>query len=82
MRLSTEGIKEIRGIHVKRKHEGQWKCKVSAVAHPLGNRCPKRGNPTYTRTVDRIRTRALGDPSDPKSRMMPLYHGGHLVLFQ
>ncbi|MPD06809.1 hypothetical protein E2C01_102637 [Portunus trituberculatus] len=24
--------------------------------HPLGNRCPERGSPTYTRTVDRIRT--------------------------
>ncbi|MPC74881.1 hypothetical protein E2C01_069260 [Portunus trituberculatus] len=22
-----------------------------------------------------IRTRALGDPSDPKARMVPLYHG-------
>ncbi|MPC69794.1 hypothetical protein E2C01_064025 [Portunus trituberculatus] len=26
----------------------------------------------YTQTVDRIRTRALGDPSDPKARMVPL----------
>ncbi|MPC81809.1 hypothetical protein E2C01_076444 [Portunus trituberculatus] len=26
--------------------------------------------------MDRIRTRALGDPSDPKARMVPLYHGG------
>ncbi|MPC07990.1 hypothetical protein E2C01_000559 [Portunus trituberculatus] len=41
-------------------------------AHPLGN-------PTYTRTVDRIRSRGLGDPSDPKGRMVPLYHG--LPLF-
>ncbi|MPC59495.1 hypothetical protein E2C01_053515 [Portunus trituberculatus] len=32
--------------------------------------------PTYTRTVDRIRTCALGDPSDPKACMVPLYHGG------
>ncbi|MPC77671.1 Carcinine transporter [Portunus trituberculatus] len=32
-----------------------------------------------TRTVDRIRTIALGDPSDPKARKVPLYHGG-LVL--
>ncbi|MPC69225.1 hypothetical protein E2C01_063441 [Portunus trituberculatus] len=26
--------------------------------------------------MDRIRTRALGDPSDPEARMVPLYHGG------
>ncbi|MPC11042.1 hypothetical protein E2C01_003695 [Portunus trituberculatus] len=26
----------------------------------------------------RIRTRALGDPSDSKARMVPLYHGGTL----
>ncbi|MPC78320.1 hypothetical protein E2C01_072804 [Portunus trituberculatus] len=26
--------------------------------------------------MDRIRTRALGDSSDPKLRMVPLYHGG------
>ncbi|MPC21082.1 hypothetical protein E2C01_014055 [Portunus trituberculatus] len=45
-------------------------------AHPLGNRCPERGSPTYTQTVDRIRTRTLGDSSDPKARMVPLYHGG------
>ncbi|MPC95226.1 hypothetical protein E2C01_090427 [Portunus trituberculatus] len=32
--------------------------------------------PTYTRTVDGIRTRVLGDPSDPKARRVPLYHGG------
>ncbi|MPC53084.1 hypothetical protein E2C01_046967 [Portunus trituberculatus] len=25
--------------------------------------------------MDRIRNRALGDPSDPKARMVPLYHG-------
>ncbi|MPC97161.1 hypothetical protein E2C01_092456 [Portunus trituberculatus] len=25
--------------------------------------------------MHRIRTRALGDPSDPKARMVPLYHG-------
>ncbi|MPC51817.1 hypothetical protein E2C01_045671 [Portunus trituberculatus] len=25
--------------------------------------------------VDRIRTRALGDPSNPKARMVSLYHG-------
>ncbi|MPC26217.1 hypothetical protein E2C01_019352 [Portunus trituberculatus] len=25
--------------------------------------------------MDRIRTHALGDPSDPKARMVPLYHG-------
>ncbi|MPC24709.1 hypothetical protein E2C01_017798 [Portunus trituberculatus] len=48
-------------------------------AHPLGNRCPERGSPTYTRTMDRIRTRALGDPSDPKARMVPLYHGGPIM---
>ncbi|MPC19137.1 hypothetical protein E2C01_012045 [Portunus trituberculatus] len=44
-------------------------------AHPLGNHCSERGSPTYTQTVDRIRTRALGDPSDPdpKARMVPLY---------
>ncbi|MPC81053.1 hypothetical protein E2C01_075653 [Portunus trituberculatus] len=42
-------------------------------AHPLGNRCPERGSPTYTQTVNRIRTRALGDPSEPKARMGPLY---------
>ncbi|MPC65538.1 hypothetical protein E2C01_059675 [Portunus trituberculatus] len=41
-------------------------------AHPLGNRCPECGIPTYTRTVDRIRTRTLGDPSDPKAGMVPL----------
>ncbi|MPD00874.1 hypothetical protein E2C01_096378 [Portunus trituberculatus] len=29
--------------------------------------------------MDRIRTRALGDPSDPKARMVPLYHGGELI---
>ncbi|MPD06754.1 hypothetical protein E2C01_102581 [Portunus trituberculatus] len=32
-------------------------------------------------TVDRIRTRALGDLSDPKARMVPLYHGGSLLIF-
>ncbi|MPD01748.1 hypothetical protein E2C01_097288 [Portunus trituberculatus] len=47
-------------------------------AHPLGNRCPKSGGPTNTRTVDRIRTLVLGDPLDPKARMVPLYHGGLL----
>ncbi|MPC23820.1 hypothetical protein E2C01_016885 [Portunus trituberculatus] len=52
--------------------------RTSRVAHPLGNRCPEYGSPTYTRTVDRIRTRVLGDPSDPKTRMVPLYHGGPL----
>ncbi|MPC58185.1 hypothetical protein E2C01_052180 [Portunus trituberculatus] len=40
-------------------------------AHPLGS-------PPYIRTMDMIRTRALGDPSDPKARMVPLYHGGPL----
>ncbi|MPD04981.1 hypothetical protein E2C01_100697 [Portunus trituberculatus] len=45
-------------------------------AHPLGNRCLERGNPIYTRTVDSIRTSALGDPSDHKARMVPLYQGG------
>ncbi|MPC87837.1 hypothetical protein E2C01_082716 [Portunus trituberculatus] len=45
-------------------------------AHPLGNRCPEGGSPTYTRTVDRIQSRALGDSADPKARMVPLYHGG------
>ncbi|MPC71840.1 hypothetical protein E2C01_066130 [Portunus trituberculatus] len=45
-------------------------------AHPLGNRYLKCGSRTYTRTVDKIRTRALGDPSDPKARMVQLYHGG------
>ncbi|MPC54314.1 hypothetical protein E2C01_048224 [Portunus trituberculatus] len=40
-------------------------------AHPLGNRCPKWGSPTYTQTVDRIRARALEDPSDPKGCMVP-----------
>ncbi|MPD04625.1 hypothetical protein E2C01_100323 [Portunus trituberculatus] len=44
--------------------------------HPLGNRCPERGSPTYTRTVDRIRTRALGDLSDHKTPVIPLYYGG------
>ncbi|MPC52949.1 hypothetical protein E2C01_046830 [Portunus trituberculatus] len=43
-------------------------------AHLLGNRCPELRSSTYTRTVDRIRTRALGDPSDPKTRKAPLYH--------
>ncbi|MPC52193.1 hypothetical protein E2C01_046056 [Portunus trituberculatus] len=38
-------------------------------AHPLGNSCPELGSPTYTRTVDRIRTRAFRDPSDTKARM-------------
>ncbi|MPC75203.1 hypothetical protein E2C01_069587 [Portunus trituberculatus] len=38
--------------------------------HPLGNRYPKQGSPTYTRTVGRIRTRVLGDPSDPKARVV------------
>ncbi|MPC77370.1 hypothetical protein E2C01_071822 [Portunus trituberculatus] len=28
--------------------------------------------------MDRIRTRALGDPSDPKAGMVQLYHGGLL----
>ncbi|MPC77626.1 hypothetical protein E2C01_072084 [Portunus trituberculatus] len=36
-------------------------------AHPLGNRCPELGSPTYTQTVDRIRTRMLEDPSGPKA---------------
>ncbi|MPC99474.1 hypothetical protein E2C01_094889 [Portunus trituberculatus] len=36
-------------------------------------------SPTYTRTVDRIRTRALEDPSDPKVRMVTLYHGGPVL---
>ncbi|MPC23234.1 hypothetical protein E2C01_016275 [Portunus trituberculatus] len=49
---------------------------MEVPAHPLGNRCPESGSPTYTQTMDRIRTRALGDPSDPKARMVPLYHGG------
>ncbi|MPD04428.1 hypothetical protein E2C01_100114 [Portunus trituberculatus] len=49
-------------------------------AHPLGNPCPECGSPTYTRTVDRIRTSALGDPSDPTARMVPLYHGGPKAL--
>ncbi|MPC91675.1 hypothetical protein E2C01_086729 [Portunus trituberculatus] len=31
---------------------------------------------TNDQTVYRIRTHALGDPSDPKARMVPLYHGG------
>ncbi|MPC58689.1 hypothetical protein E2C01_052696 [Portunus trituberculatus] len=26
--------------------------------------------------MDKIQTLALGDPSDPKARMVPLYHGG------
>ncbi|MPC63997.1 hypothetical protein E2C01_058106 [Portunus trituberculatus] len=30
--------------------------------------------------MDRIRSRALGDPSDPKARMVPLYHGGPLSV--
>ncbi|MPC81927.1 hypothetical protein E2C01_076568 [Portunus trituberculatus] len=41
---------------------------------------PTEESPTYTRTMERIRTRALGDPSDPKARMVPLYHGGHVSL--
>ncbi|MPC70939.1 hypothetical protein E2C01_065204 [Portunus trituberculatus] len=45
-------------------------------AHPLGNCCPEGGSPTYTRTVGKIRTRALGDPSDLKARVVPLYRGG------
>ncbi|MPC60859.1 hypothetical protein E2C01_054918 [Portunus trituberculatus] len=45
------------------------------LAHPLGNRCP-----SYTRTVDRIRTRVLEDPSDPKACMVPLYHGDPLLF--
>ncbi|MPD00577.1 hypothetical protein E2C01_096058 [Portunus trituberculatus] len=56
--------------------KGDTFCGTSYLkAHPLGNRCPERGSPTYTRTMDRIRTRAFGDPSDPKARMIPLYHG-------
>ncbi|MPC37004.1 Muscle M-line assembly protein unc-89 [Portunus trituberculatus] len=39
------------------------------------------GSPTYTRTMDRIRTRALADLSDPKARMVPLYHGGRPLIF-
>ncbi|MPC22303.1 hypothetical protein E2C01_015315 [Portunus trituberculatus] len=35
---------------------------------------------TQPTLVDSIRTRALGDPSDPKARMVPLYHGGHLIF--
>ncbi|MPC89439.1 hypothetical protein E2C01_084385 [Portunus trituberculatus] len=31
--------------------------------------------------MDRIRTRALGDPSDPKARVDPLHHGGPLIFF-
>ncbi|MPC51890.1 hypothetical protein E2C01_045748 [Portunus trituberculatus] len=31
--------------------------------------------------MDRIRTRALGDPSDPKARMVPMYHGGPFLSF-
>ncbi|MPC72666.1 hypothetical protein E2C01_066978 [Portunus trituberculatus] len=50
--------------------------------HLLGNPCPERGSPVYTRTVDRIRTRALGDPSEPKARMVPLYHGGPIELLK
>ncbi|MPC78753.1 hypothetical protein E2C01_073250 [Portunus trituberculatus] len=34
--------------------------------------------PLAVETVDRIRTRALGDPSDHKARMVPLYR---LFLF-
>ncbi|MPC83604.1 hypothetical protein E2C01_078316 [Portunus trituberculatus] len=52
---------------------GEAEGAVRRSAHPLGNRCLKRGSPTYTRIVDRIRTSALGDPSDPKARMVPLY---------
>ncbi|MPC58503.1 hypothetical protein E2C01_052509 [Portunus trituberculatus] len=32
--------------------------------------------------MDRIRTRALGDPVDPKVRMVPLYHGGIILNMQ
>ncbi|MPC97886.1 hypothetical protein E2C01_093224 [Portunus trituberculatus] len=57
--------------------EGDTFCGTSYLkAHPLGNHCLESGSPTYTRTVDRIRTHALGDPSDRKTRMVPLYHGG------
>ncbi|MPC07781.1 hypothetical protein E2C01_000348 [Portunus trituberculatus] len=43
----------------------------------MGEPLPRvRKPPAYTQTVDRIRTRALGDPSDPKVRMVPVYHGG------
>ncbi|MPC57961.1 hypothetical protein E2C01_051953 [Portunus trituberculatus] len=31
--------------------------------------------------MDRIGTRSLGDPSDPKVRMVPLYHGCPNCLF-
>ncbi|MPC47338.1 hypothetical protein E2C01_041080 [Portunus trituberculatus] len=30
--------------------------------------------------MDRIRTRVLGDPSDPKARMVPLYHGDPQII--
>ncbi|MPC91691.1 hypothetical protein E2C01_086746 [Portunus trituberculatus] len=44
-------------------------------AHQLGNRYPEKESPTYIPTMSRIRTRALGDPSDHKARVGPLYHG-------
>ncbi|MPC60564.1 hypothetical protein E2C01_054613 [Portunus trituberculatus] len=39
---------------------------------PARKPLPRVRKSTYTQTVDRIRTRALGDPSDPKARMVPL----------
>ncbi|MPC92344.1 hypothetical protein E2C01_087427 [Portunus trituberculatus] len=53
----------------------EYQYRSFAAAHPLTNRCPEGGSPTYTRTVGRIRTCAFGDPSDSKPRMVPLYHG-------
>ncbi|MPC49181.1 hypothetical protein E2C01_042976 [Portunus trituberculatus] len=58
----------------------QFSYRVSYCALSLAT-AAVRSCPTYTRTVDRIRTRALGDPSDPKARMVPLYHGGLFTVF-
>ncbi|MPC11338.1 hypothetical protein E2C01_004002 [Portunus trituberculatus] len=37
--------------------------------HPLGNRYPEQGSPTFTWTMARIQTRVLGDPSAPKGQI-------------
>ncbi|MPC86175.1 hypothetical protein E2C01_080991 [Portunus trituberculatus] len=61
---------------------GIYGLKEIHFGYPLSQSPPARKplsrvrKPIYTRTVDRIRTRALGDPSDLKACMVLLYHGG------
>ncbi|MPC21456.1 hypothetical protein E2C01_014441 [Portunus trituberculatus] len=46
-------------------------CNLWKILKPL----PRVRKPNlHSDRVDRIRTCALGDPSDPKARMVPLYH--------